>query len=73
MPSAVAKLRGQIVANSQETVVVEGNHYFPPSSIKKDFFKSTGTKTHCPWKGDASYYSIEVNGGSPYGASRPAR
>jgi len=53
---------GEVNAESDETVVVEGNHYFPPSSIKKEFFKETTTHTVCPWKGTASYYSLEVNG-----------
>ncbi|MEP1034241.1 DUF427 domain-containing protein [Ekhidna sp.] len=53
---------GEVIAESDDTVVVEGNHYFPPSSIKKEFFKETNTHTVCPWKGTASYYSIEVNG-----------
>lgn len=52
----------QVVAESDDTIVVEGNHYFPPSSIKKEFFKETETHTVCPWKGEASYYSIEVSG-----------
>ena len=52
----------QIIAESNDTVVVEGNHYFPPSSIKKEFFKETATRTSCPWKGEASYYSLEVDG-----------
>jgi len=52
----------QVIAESDDTVVVEGNHYFPPSSIKKEFFKETDTHTTCPWKGEASYYSIEVGG-----------
>lgn len=52
----------QVVAESDDTVVVEGNHYFPPSSIKKEFFKETPTQSNCPWKGIASYYSLEVNG-----------
>lgn len=52
----------QVIAESDETVVVEGNHYFPPSSIKKEFFKESQTHTVCPWKGTASYYSLEVNG-----------
>ena len=51
-----------VVAESDETIVVEGNHYFPPSSIKKEYFKETHTHTHCPWKGQASYYTLEVNG-----------
>lgn len=53
---------GEIIAESDETVVVEGNHYFPPSSIKQEFFKETSTHSVCPWKGTASYYSVEVNG-----------
>lgn len=55
---------GQIIAESDDTVVIEGNHYFPPESIKNEFFKPTETHTVCPWKGTASYYSIEVDGKS---------
>lgn len=53
---------GEVIAESDDTVIVEGNHYFPPSSIKKEFFKETSTNSVCPWKGTASYYSVEVNG-----------
>lgn len=53
---------GEVIAESNETVVVEGNHYFPPESIKKEYFKETNTHTTCPWKGVASYYTVEVNG-----------
>ncbi|MEO9483078.1 MAG: DUF427 domain-containing protein [Ekhidna sp.] len=53
---------GEVIAESDDTVVVEGNHYFPPSSIKKEYFKETSTHTVCPWKGTASYYSVDVNG-----------
>ncbi len=42
--------------------MVEGNHYFPPQSVKKEFFKPSATHTTCPWKGLASYYSVDVNG-----------
>lgn len=52
---------GQVLAESDETIVVEGNHYFPPSSINKDFFKPSDTHTTCPWKGIASYYTLEVD------------
>jgi uncharacterized protein (DUF427 family) len=41
---------------------VEGNHYFPPQSVKTEFLKSTDHHTTCPWKGEASYYSIVVGG-----------
>ncbi len=51
-----------VIAESNETVVVENNHYFPADSIKKEFFKSTDTLTSCPWKGQAHYYSIIVDG-----------
>ncbi len=55
-----ASWNGQILAESDDTVVVESNHYFPVSSINREFFKQSDTTTHCPWKGDASYYSIVV-------------
>ncbi|MDB5190584.1 MAG: hypothetical protein JWQ96_147 [Segetibacter sp.] len=51
-----------VIAESNETVVVEGNHYFPKSSVNEAFLKSSDTHTFCPWKGTASYYSLEVNG-----------
>lgn len=51
-----------VIAESDATVQVEGNHYFPPSTIKKEYFKTTNTHTSCPWKGVASYYDIEVDG-----------
>ncbi|MEQ8470225.1 MAG: DUF427 domain-containing protein [Marinoscillum sp.] len=52
----------QMIAESDKTVVVEGNHYFPPQSIKQEFFIPSKTHTVCPWKGTASYYSINVDG-----------
>jgi uncharacterized protein (DUF427 family) len=53
---------GQILAESDATVVVEGNHYFPPASVRIDLFRESSRLTHCPWKGDASYLSIVVDG-----------
>jgi len=53
---------GEILAESDKTIVVENNHYFPPDSIKKEFFQSSNTHTTCGWKGKASYYTIVVNG-----------
>lgn len=53
---------GQILAESDKTIVIEGNHYFPPESINDDYFKSSDTHTTCPWKGLASYYSLDVHG-----------
>ncbi|HEY7553184.1 MAG TPA: DUF427 domain-containing protein [Candidatus Binatia bacterium] len=49
-----------VLAESDETVVVEGNHYFPPESIKREYFRSSDNHTTCPWKGIASYYHIQV-------------
>ncbi|MGJ8666979.1 MAG: DUF427 domain-containing protein [Patiriisocius sp.] len=51
-----------IIAESNDTVVIENNHYFPANAIKKEYFKESNTSSHCPWKGEASYYSIEVDG-----------
>ncbi len=53
---------GQVIAESDDTVVIEGNHYFPADSVKKDFFNKSSTSTVCPWKGTASYYSLKVEG-----------
>ena len=53
---------GVVIAESKDTKVVENNHYFPPSDIKQEYFKPSDTHTTCPWKGVASYYTIEVNG-----------
>jgi uncharacterized protein (DUF427 family) len=50
------------IAKSDKTVVVEGNHYFPPDTINRDFFHESNTHTTCPWKGEASYYDVVVNG-----------
>ena len=52
----------QVIAESDETVVVEGNHYFPADSINKEYFKQSETHSVCPWKGQASYYSLDVDG-----------
>lgn len=51
-----------VLADSQATVVVEGNHYFPPNAIRKEFLRASKTQTTCPWKGLASYYDVVVNG-----------
>ena len=51
-----------VVAESSDTVVVEGNHYFPLTSIDRQYLKESPTHTTCPWKGEASYYDIVVNG-----------
>ncbi|MCW2856835.1 MAG: hypothetical protein JWR52_2450 [Marmoricola sp.] len=57
-----ATWHGAVLASSADTVVVEGNHYFPAESLNRDHFSGTGTHTLCPWKGTASYYSVTVDG-----------
>ena len=57
-----ASWNGAILAESDVTEIVEGNHYFPPDSIRQDVFKPSKTTTECGWKGTANYYSIEVDG-----------
>ena len=52
----------QVIAESDNTIVVENNHYFPKESIKLEYFKACDTQTTCPWKGLASYYTLEVDG-----------
>jgi len=51
-----------VIAESSNTVVVEGNHYFPAESIKPEHFEPSDTHTVCPWKGTASYYNVVVEG-----------
>ncbi|CCG99658.1 protein of unknown function DUF427 [Fibrella aestuarina BUZ 2] len=55
---------GQTIAESNDTVVVENNHYFPVESVKADYLTNSPTHTTCPWKGVASYYSLNVDGRS---------
>jgi uncharacterized protein (DUF427 family) len=57
-----ARWNGTVIARSDDTVVVEGNHYFPPEAVDKAALKPSDTHTTCPWKGEASYYSLEVGG-----------
>ena len=49
-----------VIAESNETIMVEGNHYFPGDSIKKEYLVESDTRSTCPWKGLASYYSLKV-------------
>ncbi len=53
---------GAVIAESENTVIVEGNHYFPKNAVKDDFLKSSSKTTICPWKGTAHYYTITVEG-----------
>ena len=54
--------QGQVVAESDDTVVVEGNHYFPIGSLQQDCIRSSTKTSSCPWKGTAHYYSLVVDG-----------
>jgi uncharacterized protein (DUF427 family) len=51
-----------VIAESEETLVVEGNHYFPPNSVRRQYLRDSSTHTLCGWKGQASYYDVVVNG-----------
>lgn len=66
---ATASWNGQVIAESDETIVVEGNHYFPPSSVKQEFLTKSSAQSVCPWKGTASYYDVVVDGDTNAGAA----
>lgn len=53
---------GMILAESDQTIEIEGNRYFPPDSIRREYFENSNLHTTCVWKGEASYYSIRVRG-----------
>ena len=57
---ARATWQGTVLAESDDTVVVEGNHYFPPEALAREHFRASDHTSHCPWKGDASYYDVVV-------------
>ena len=57
-----ATWNGRVIADSDDTVVVEGNHYFPVDSLAREFFVESETVSTCPWKGTAHYYSLAVDG-----------
>lgn len=59
---ATAKWNGAVIAQSDETEIVEGNHYFPADAIKTEYFKDSPQSSTCPWKGKASYYDVVVDG-----------
>jgi uncharacterized protein (DUF427 family) len=52
--------QGAVLAESDWTVVMEGNHYFPPESVNREYLRESGKRTTCHWKGEASYYHIQV-------------
>ncbi len=64
-----ATWRGITLAESNDTVVVEGNHYFPAETLRTDCFTTSATRSNCPWKGEASYYDVLVNGETNHDAA----
>ncbi|MCP5098764.1 MAG: DUF427 domain-containing protein [Chloroflexi bacterium] len=66
---AKAIWNGIVLAESDHTEIVEGNHYFPPESINREYFQNSSQQSICPWKGTASYYNIIVNGDVNKGAA----
>ncbi len=60
---------GAILAESDRTIVVEGNHYFPPDAIRREYFSDSNAHTTCHWKGMASYYNVTVDGQTNTGAA----
>jgi uncharacterized protein (DUF427 family) len=60
MPKAIWK--DKVIAESSATVLVEGNHYFPPQDVKQEYLVETDHRTQCPWKGEAHYYNLVVDG-----------
>ena len=60
MPTA--RWNGQTLAQTDDTVVVEGNHYFPASALREGYFEPSSHRTHCGWKGEAHYYDVIVDG-----------
>jgi uncharacterized protein (DUF427 family) len=59
---AKAIWNGAVIAESDQTVVVEGNHYFPPGAVRREYLRPSATHTTCGWKGEASYYDLVVDG-----------
>lgn len=57
-----AMWNGAVIADSDDTVVVEGNHYFPADAVDQRYLRPSATHTRCPWKGEASYHTLEVDG-----------
>jgi uncharacterized protein (DUF427 family) len=62
MPTATARVNGKVIASSDNYQTVEGNIYFPPSSLDQSVLSSSNTHSSCPWKGKASYYNITTDG-----------
>ncbi|MFV1971355.1 MAG: DUF427 domain-containing protein [Acidimicrobiia bacterium] len=66
---ATATWNGAVIAKSENTIMVEGNHYFPPESVGSTYLRTSHKQTRCPWKGTADYYDIVVDGSVNEGAA----
>jgi uncharacterized protein (DUF427 family) len=66
---AKAIWEGAVLAESQDTVIIEGNHYFPPESLNRNFFRPSNHTSVCSWKGTARYYDVVVDGKTNRNAS----
>jgi uncharacterized protein (DUF427 family) len=66
---AIATWNGAVIAESDDTIIVEGNHYFPADSVNSEYFVDSTAHTVCPWKGVASYYDVTVDGDTNRGAA----
>jgi uncharacterized protein (DUF427 family) len=68
---------GTVLADSDRTILVEGNHYFPPDAIRREHFRDSSEHSFCPWKGTASYYDVavgdEVNTGAAWYYPEPMK
>jgi uncharacterized protein (DUF427 family) len=66
---ATASWNGTVIAESDDTVVVEGNHYFPREAVREGVLVDSSRTSVCPWKGTASYYDVQVDGQTNAGAA----
>ena len=62
MPTATATVNGHVIARSDTTVIVEGNHYFPADSVERSAFRESDTRTRCHWKGETAYLDVLADG-----------
>ena len=69
MPSAKVTYNGQVIAESDKTIIIEGNHYFPPADVRLEYFSENESQTTCPWKGVANYFDLAVDGKESAGAA----
>ena len=64
-----ARWHGTVLAESERTIIIEGNHYFPPEDVSTEYLSESSKHTTCPWKGKASYYDVVVDGDRNEGAA----